>query len=113
MEHLLSKIKSFRKERGFSQQYMAAKLGIDYSTYGKMERGKISITVQRLLELSQILEVPINALCNLSDKNIPEPIQTDVVHKINLLCTKHRLKDEARTEIINIIKQAKNYARPK
>jgi transcriptional regulator with XRE-family HTH domain len=52
-------IKSIRKQKGISQEYLAYQLGIDYSTYGKIERGAISLTVDRLEKIAAILEVTV------------------------------------------------------
>ncbi len=59
---VLNNIKSIRAIKGFSQEFIANKLDCDYSTYGKIENGKSSLTLDRLFELSKILEVPFSRL---------------------------------------------------
>jgi len=47
-----SNIKSFREERGWSQQDLALRLGIDQATVSRIERGaEPSGPVRRLLEM--------------------------------------------------------------
>lgn len=68
MNPQLTKIREKRKSQGLSQEYMALKLEIDYSTYGKMERGKIALTTSRLEAIAEILEVPILEIFPFKDK---------------------------------------------
>ena len=60
MEALLSNIRTTRKSKNYSQTYMAYELGIDYSTYGKIERGLIMLTVGRLEQIAEILDVDVS-----------------------------------------------------
>jgi len=49
------KIRAIRTMKGYSQEYMAAKLHMSQSAYGKIERGKTDITVNRLKQVSDLL----------------------------------------------------------
>lgn len=62
MKKILDNIKAIRAVKGYSQEYVANKLGCDYSTYGKIENGKSSLTVDRLFKLADILEVDVPRL---------------------------------------------------
>lgn len=53
------KIRKFRIDQNFSQQYMAEELGIDVSNYGRMESGKAKICVGRIQKIAEILGVNI------------------------------------------------------
>ena len=59
---LIENIRKIRKMKGISQESIAYDLGIDYSTYGKIERGHIGLTVDRLEKIAQILQVPIEKM---------------------------------------------------
>lgn len=59
MQNVLNNIKAHRAVKGYSQEYMANILGIDYSTYGKMENGHSKLTIQRLFEIAEILELDV------------------------------------------------------
>lgn len=54
-QELLLQIRLRRQELGFSQEYLAKKLGISQAAYSKVENGKSSLTVRYLDELSDIL----------------------------------------------------------
>lgn len=53
------KIKRLREQRNYTQAYMSEKLNISQNTYSKIETGGIKLTFDRLTEIAQVLEVPI------------------------------------------------------
>jgi len=59
---LIENIKNIRKKKGISQESLAYDLGIDYSTYGKIERGQIGLSVERLDKIAEILDVSLEDL---------------------------------------------------
>ena len=63
-------IRKSREKRGFSQEYVADKLGITQSTYGKLERDVLSITLDRLYKIADVLEEDISTLLDIGKKNI-------------------------------------------
>jgi len=56
MKTLLENIKKIRESKGYSQEYMAKKLGIATVNYGKIERGITHMTIEKLRSISDILE---------------------------------------------------------
>ncbi|MEA5402552.1 helix-turn-helix transcriptional regulator [Arcicella sp. DC2W] len=58
-KHFLLNIKRIRTEKGISQQEMADKLGFAQNNYSKIERGIVELTVNRLYEIAEILNVSI------------------------------------------------------
>jgi len=63
-------IRRLREKRGFSQEFVAGKLDINQSTYGKLERDMSSITLDRLYKIADILEDDIANLLDIGKKNI-------------------------------------------
>jgi transcriptional regulator with XRE-family HTH domain len=55
-------IRRIREKKGFSQDYIAEKLGINQSTYGKLERDASHFTVDRLYKLSEALQEDLATL---------------------------------------------------
>ncbi|MBC7695201.1 MAG: helix-turn-helix transcriptional regulator [Burkholderiales bacterium] len=76
------KIRIARIIKGYSQEYMAFMLDISQSTFSKMESGGIEITVKRLFEIAEILEVKIIEL--LPDSKMGNFLDLNGVHKIYL-----------------------------
>jgi transcriptional regulator with XRE-family HTH domain len=70
MNNLGLNIRKTREKRGFSQEYVANQLGINQSTYGKMERDASAITVDRLYKIAEVLESDIISLLDIGKKNI-------------------------------------------
>ena len=59
---IVSNIRNIREHKNYTQDYLAAKLGISQNAYSKIELGYSNITLNRLLEISEILEIDIATL---------------------------------------------------
>lgn len=69
-------IRSKRAGKGLKQEDIADRLGISIGTYSNIERGKTDITVSRLYEIADILDVSIYDFLPpnmISSANIQEP----------------------------------------
>jgi transcriptional regulator with XRE-family HTH domain len=98
-EEILRKIKKARREKGISQKEMAEKININQSSYGKLEAGQSILSIDRLLEISNILELDIHITFNYNElkaenerlmKQVEElryinKLQKEVIEKHNLL----------------------------
>jgi transcriptional regulator with XRE-family HTH domain len=63
-------IRRFRELRDYSQDYMADKLDITQSSYGKIEREAVNLTFKRLQCIANILEIDLANLINPANQNI-------------------------------------------
>jgi transcriptional regulator with XRE-family HTH domain len=63
-------IRKLREKKGFSQEFIADKLGINQSTYGKLERDMSSMTLDRLFKIADVLEEDVTTLLDIGKKNI-------------------------------------------
>ncbi len=60
---IATKIRRYRIEKGFSQDYMSIQLGISQKTYRRLENGESKIDLERLQTISKVLEVdPLDLL---------------------------------------------------
>ncbi|MDO6561633.1 MAG: helix-turn-helix domain-containing protein [Paraglaciecola chathamensis] len=50
------KIRSVRKEKGFSQESLALHAKLDRSYMGRIERGEANITLEMLYQLAKVLD---------------------------------------------------------
>jgi len=64
---IVARIREVRKQKGISQESIAYFLDIDYSTYGKIERRKLSLSVDRLLQIADFIDVDLYYLLTGSD----------------------------------------------
>ena len=63
IDHPEIKIKQLRELKNFTQDYMAQQLVLTTRAYSKIETGETQLTINRLNEISKILNVdPIEAL---------------------------------------------------
>ena len=56
------KIRSVRKEIGLSQEALAYESGLDRAYVGKIERGEKNITIAKLLQISDALDLLLHEL---------------------------------------------------
>jgi transcriptional regulator with XRE-family HTH domain len=57
-------IRNKREELNYTQEYLAAKLNISQNAYSKIELGYTKITVERLFQIADILEIDLHDLLN-------------------------------------------------
>ncbi|HVW98002.1 MAG TPA: helix-turn-helix transcriptional regulator [Mucilaginibacter sp.] len=61
---IVSNIRKIREYRNYTQDYLAAKLKISQNAYSKIELGYSNITLNRLVEIAEILEIELaDLLC--------------------------------------------------
>lgn len=51
-----AKIRTLRKEKGFSQERLALTAKLDRSYVGRIERGEVNITLETLYQLAKTIE---------------------------------------------------------
>jgi transcriptional regulator with XRE-family HTH domain len=56
------KIRELRQQRGWSQDFLAKRVGVVQSAISQIERGTAGPTLKTLLEIAQVLEVAPSAL---------------------------------------------------
>lgn len=64
MKHVCVNIKHYRDLRQYSQEYLASRLNITQSSYAKLEKQETKLTVQRLQQIAEVLEVDLSLLLN-------------------------------------------------
>lgn len=57
-----SLIRNARKQKNISQEQLALMTGIDRSYLGRIERGEVSVTVEKIAQIAHVLNVNINNL---------------------------------------------------
>jgi transcriptional regulator with XRE-family HTH domain len=56
---IVANIRKIREFRNYTQQYLAAKMGLSQNAYSKIELGYSTISVTRLIEIAQLLAVDL------------------------------------------------------
>ena len=70
MNKIVAKIGEQRKLKGFSHENMAADLNISPSAYNKIERQDTKLSLGRLLQIQQILDLSTMEMFDLKTENI-------------------------------------------
>lgn len=61
MEKIGTSIKLIRESKKLKQLDIAIQLGIEQSTYAKIENNQIKLSVDRLIKIARILDIPISS----------------------------------------------------
>ena len=67
---IVANIRKIREFKNYTQEYLAAKLNISQNAYSKIELGYSSITLTRLIHISEILEVDLADIINTDDDDL-------------------------------------------
>jgi len=70
---IATNIRNARLSKNYSQDYLGYKLKISQNAYSKIECGYTNVTIERLMAIADILEVPLNKLIGATD--IPTDLQ--------------------------------------
>ncbi|MBR7698310.1 helix-turn-helix transcriptional regulator [Acinetobacter nosocomialis] len=55
-------VRKYRKERNMSQEQLALLCNMDRSYLGRIERGEVNPTLEKIYEISEALELPVITL---------------------------------------------------
>ena len=69
-DKLRQNIRDIREDKHFTQADMAEKLGLSITGYAKVERGQSQINIERLQQISKVLEVSIAELIPFGDDGV-------------------------------------------
>lgn len=72
---IIDKIREVRSLKCISQEYMACQLGIDTSSYHRLERGTSPLSIGRLERIAAILNVSVVELLSLEKPNELKPVE--------------------------------------
>lgn len=78
------KIRTLRKEKQWSQEEFAAKLGLSVNGYRKIERGETRLNIPRLQQLADIFEVDILELMQSRDSHAFYQVNHDSDNCVNV-----------------------------
>lgn len=68
IDKILTNIKEFRKQKGFSNEVMAMELNVSAAAYRKIEFNQTKLTVEKLFNIAKVLEIDVAELLELKAK---------------------------------------------
>ncbi|MBL4676593.1 MAG: helix-turn-helix transcriptional regulator [Mucilaginibacter sp.] len=64
IEDIIINIRALREKRNYTQEYMAIKMQCSQNAYSKLELGYSKLTVEKLMQVAEVLEVSVAELVN-------------------------------------------------
>ena len=112
MDSVYSAIRNIRTQKGYSQEYMAQKLGMNQSSYAKLERGGTQLTVERLNQIAQIFDVDAGELLGLSKVRTHSMTEMRSEKEQTLEIRIEELKEQLddKRQIIKYLRQERSYS---
>ena len=71
-----NRIKKIREYKNYTQEWMAGQLGITQRAYSKIENDEVTLSVDKLFSISEILDVNVSEFLNNDGKYIYNNITT-------------------------------------
>lgn len=100
---LADNIKIIREKQGLLQKEVANHIGVDKSTYSKIEKGGREVTVAELQKLTKLFNLSTDAILNYDENLIPKEVVIEdktVIEQMQLL---QQLDEEDRSTVFKII----------
>ena len=101
VETVLNKIKTYRKDKGYSQEYMAFKLDISQAAYTNLENQTSKLSVERLIQIAEILGQPLSGFFG-EQNNLNKENAVEIHNEIKILINELVKSKDAQ---INIFKK--------
>ena len=76
-KNVAGNIRKIREYRDYTQDYLAAKLKISQNAYSKIELGYSKLTIERLFQISAILDVEVTQLLTLDHVELIKSISSE------------------------------------
>lgn len=97
-------IRNFRELKGFTREEMADYLNLSVSAYGNIERNQTDLTISRIQQIAEILEVEISQILNFDASQIFNIEHNDVFNTgANSKIEHHRHADEYKDKYIKML----------
>ena len=70
MKGIGEKIRKIRNLRGYSQEYMGARLKMSQNNYSRIELDQINLTLNTLTEIAQVLEIGVQEIMSFNETTL-------------------------------------------
>ncbi|NQZ76084.1 MAG: helix-turn-helix transcriptional regulator [Ekhidna sp.] len=99
---LADNIKYIREEKSFLQKDVAEHIGVDKSTYSKIEKGTRELTVKELQKVAELFNLSIDQIVSF-EGSIPKEITIEDKSSIEQMRLIQQLDDEDKQTIFKLI----------
>ena len=101
------RLKSLRKQAGFTQVDVASKLGISQQAYASWERGAKKPTQDNLVKIAQILNVSVDYLVGNSEEKSDDLDNIELLFRMNSKGFNDEEKTVFKKELIEFMEERK------
>lgn len=98
------RIRKEREKKGLTQLDVAMMIGIEQSTYAKIENGKITISVERLISIAKVFDVSINELIE-NEKKENRNTRNEFDEKFNLIIESQKKILDNQMSFLSLLKR--------
>lgn len=96
-------IKNFRELKGITRDQMADFLNLSVSAYGNIERNKTDLTISRIQQISEILEIDMSQILNFDVSQVFNIEHNDVIQGSHSKIEHHNYADEYREKYVRML----------
>jgi transcriptional regulator with XRE-family HTH domain len=98
-------VKKFRELKGFTREQMADYLNLSVSAYGNIERNKTDLTISRIQQIAEILEVDMGQILNFDASQVFNIAHNEVIQGSNSKVENHNHPDEYKEKYIQMLEK--------
>jgi transcriptional regulator with XRE-family HTH domain len=107
MKAITDNIKRFREIKNLTRDQLASELDMSLSGYSKLERGEVELTVSRLYQIAEVLQVPPSEILNFDASRVFNISNNNIVNGIEV-STQHIHHDDYREKYIKMLEEEIN-----
>ena len=100
---LAENIKVIREKQGLLQKEVALHIGVDKSTYSKIEKGSRDVTVAELQKLSKLFNLSADEILNYDENILPKEVVIEDKTTAEQLQLIQQLEEEDKQTIFKLI----------
>ena len=101
--NIADNIKVIREKQGLLQKEVALHIGVDKSTYSKIENGLREVTVAELQKLTKLFSLSADQIINYNENSIPTEVVMEDKSTIEQMQLLQQLDEDDKTTVFKII----------
>lgn len=101
--NIAENIKAIREKQGLLQKEVALHIGVDKSTYSKIEKGLREVTVVELQKLTKLFNLTADQILNYDENLIPKEVVIEDKSTIEQMQLLQQLDEDDKTTVFKII----------
>ncbi|WP_395654394.1 helix-turn-helix domain-containing protein [Flavobacterium sp.] len=96
-------IKKFRELKNLTREQMASELGLSLSGYSKIERDEVDLTISRVQQIAEVLQVELSQILNFDATQIFNISNNQMVQGFGTKVENHNHSDDYREKYIKLL----------